>query len=46
MVNDKKKKNPDYKENKFTAEEAVIRANKAADRPASLNGIPKQTNPQ
>ncbi|WP_179232642.1 hypothetical protein [Paenibacillus rigui] len=38
--------NPNFKENKFTEEEALIDADKAAERAASLNEIPKQTNPQ
>ncbi|MCP1308279.1 hypothetical protein [Paenibacillus tyrfis] len=38
--------NPNFKENKFTAEEAVMHAGKAADRPPNLNEIPKETNPQ
>ncbi|WP_019533770.1 hypothetical protein [Paenibacillus ginsengihumi] len=40
------RKNPNFKENKFTEEQTFMRAEKAADRPPSLNGIPKQTNPQ
>ncbi|WP_165971995.1 hypothetical protein [Paenibacillus piri] len=40
------KNNPNFKENKFTEEEAIMHADKAAGRPASLNEISKQTNPQ
>ncbi|MCR8631756.1 hypothetical protein [Paenibacillus radicis (ex Xue et al. 2023)] len=40
------KKNPNYKENKFIEEEAVMHADKAAERSASLNQIPKQSNRQ
>ena len=40
------KNNPNYKENKFTEEEAVMHADKAGDFPPSLNEIPKETNPQ
>lgn len=40
------RKNPNFKENKFTEEETFMHAEKAADRPPSLNEIPKQTNPQ
>ncbi|MEK3720466.1 hypothetical protein [Paenibacillus sp. FSL H8-0034] len=39
-------KSRDFKENKFIEEEAELQANKAAKRPPSLNGIPKQNNPQ
>ncbi|WP_248925738.1 hypothetical protein [Paenibacillus hamazuiensis] len=38
--------NPNFKEQKFTEDEAIMHADKAADRPPSLNEIPKQTNPQ
>ncbi|WP_165452294.1 hypothetical protein [Paenibacillus thalictri] len=38
--------NPNFKENKFTEDEAAMHAEKAAKRPASLNEVPKQTNPQ
>ncbi|GAA4878102.1 hypothetical protein GCM10023310_67690 [Paenibacillus vulneris] len=40
------KNNPNFKENKFTEEEAVMQAKNAADVPPSLNEIPKETNPQ
>ncbi|MCP3776238.1 hypothetical protein NLX71_23555 [Paenibacillus sp. MZ04-78.2] len=40
------KNNPNFKENKFTEEEAVMHAGKVADRPPNLNEIPKETNPQ
>ncbi|AEI41642.1 hypothetical protein [Paenibacillus mucilaginosus] len=38
--------NPNFKENKFTEEEAIMHADKAANRPPSLNEIQKETNPQ
>ncbi|MCZ8522730.1 MULTISPECIES: hypothetical protein [Paenibacillus] len=38
--------NPNFKENKFTEEEAIMDADKAAKRPPNLNEIPKETNPQ
>ncbi|CAG7628533.1 hypothetical protein ACFQI7_15430 [Paenibacillus allorhizosphaerae] len=40
------KNNPNFKENKFTEDEAVMHAEKAANRPPNLNEIPKETNPQ
>ncbi|MCZ8515964.1 hypothetical protein O9H85_26900 [Paenibacillus filicis] len=40
------KNNPNYKEHKFTEEEAVMHADKAGDFPPNLNEIPKETNPQ
>ncbi|MFE5317484.1 hypothetical protein ACFQ88_02130 [Paenibacillus sp. NPDC056579] len=40
------KNNPNYRENKFTEEEALVQAENAAELPASLNEIPKETNPQ
>jgi hypothetical protein len=39
-------KSPDFRENKFIEEEAELKAGKAAKRPPSINGIPKQNNPQ
>lgn len=38
--------NPNFKEHKFTEEEAVMHAGKVAKRPPNLNEIPKETNPQ
>lgn len=38
--------NPNFKENKFTEEEAAMHADKAAKRPPSLNEVSKETNPQ
>jgi len=38
--------NPNYKENKFLQEDSPISAEKAAKRPASLNGITKENNPR
>jgi len=38
--------NPDFQQNKFTEDEALMHAEKAAEAPASLNEIPKETNPQ
>ncbi|WP_186445709.1 hypothetical protein [Paenibacillus cremeus] len=35
-----------FRNNKFTEEEAFMSAAKAAKRPPSLNGEPKETNPQ
>ncbi|WP_281887403.1 hypothetical protein [Paenibacillus sp. YYML68] len=40
------KNNPNYKENKFTEPEAIMHADKAANRPPSLNEVPKESNPQ
>ncbi|SDC52918.1 hypothetical protein SAMN02799630_00096 [Paenibacillus sp. UNCCL117] len=38
--------NPNYKENKYVQEDSAISAEKAAKRPASLNGVTKENNPQ
>lgn len=40
------KNNSYFRKNKFTEEEAVMHAGKAANLPPSLNEIPKETNPQ
>jgi hypothetical protein len=39
-------KSSNFKENKFIEEEVELQAEKAAKRPPSINGIPKQNNPQ
>jgi hypothetical protein len=39
-------KDAEHKVNKFVEEETVMDSEKAAKRPPSINGIPKQNNPQ
>ncbi|SDJ56305.1 hypothetical protein [Paenibacillus naphthalenovorans] len=41
-----KRNNPDFRENKFTQEGAIVEPVKAATHPPSLNEVPKETNPQ
>ncbi|MEK8128449.1 hypothetical protein WMW72_11085 [Paenibacillus filicis] len=42
----KARNSANFKENKFVQEENPVHAGKAAKRPASLNGVSKENNPQ